>query len=108
MCNDEPEVEIESFSEPLVVVPWGDDKPFKLIGSGFSKKTIDTFVCTNEHGNDVVPKITVTIDPNARSTDNYLSVIAHAEPGADTEKVFWVAVKLNGMFQDAQEGLKVI
>lgn len=38
MCGDKPEVEIESLSEPLVVVSWGDDKPFKLIGRGFSKR----------------------------------------------------------------------
>ncbi|MBX5151506.1 hypothetical protein HJB78_10935 [Rhizobium lentis] len=108
MSDDKKEVEIERLSEPLVVVSWGGDKPFKLIGHGFSKKTIDVYVCSNEYGNDVVPKIKVSIDPNATSTDGFLSVIAHAEPGANNDKVFWIAVNLNGTFQDAQEGLKVV
>ncbi|MDM9622140.1 hypothetical protein [Rhizobium sp. S96] len=108
MSGNKAEVEIDSLSEPQVEVSLDDYKPFKLIGHGFSRKTIDAYVCTNEYGNVVVPNIDVTIDTNATSTDRFLSVIAHAGLGAETGKVFWVAVSLNGIFQSAREGLEVV
>ncbi|QWW71699.1 hypothetical protein [Rhizobium sp. WYJ-E13] len=107
MSDDNVKVEIERLSEQPVVAFWGVDKPFKLIGRGFSERKIEVYISKNEYGNGVVEQIKVDIDPGSADADGFLSVIAHAELGTDREPDYWVAVKLNGEFQSAKGIFKV-
>jgi hypothetical protein len=104
--ENEPDVEIDRFEEGPVDAPLFVNTPFKLIGHGFSKKTIEVYISTDKYGNDEVFKI--AIDGSSTSTDKVLSVIAKPEIGAPTGTDLWVAIKLNGKFQDAQPGFKVV
>ncbi|MGR9173133.1 hypothetical protein [Rhizobiales bacterium] len=108
MSEDIVKVEIERLSERPVVAFWGVDKPFKLIGRGFSEREIEVYISRNEYGSDIVQQIKVEIDPASAEADGFLSVIAHAQLGTDRQPDYWVVVKLNGEFQSAKGIFKVL
>ncbi|NEJ72997.1 hypothetical protein GR197_21050 [Rhizobium phaseoli] len=106
MSDCRPEVEIDSFDTRKVLAPLLVDTPFRLIGRGFSKETIEVYVSTDEHGGDEVFKIAIT--DSSTSTDEVLSVVAKPPISAPTGTDLWVAIRLNGKFQDAQPGFKIV
>ncbi|MGO7274758.1 hypothetical protein ACCT18_05600 [Rhizobium ruizarguesonis] len=110
MSDDKPEVEvkIDSLDPDDVAAPLRVDTPFRLLGHGFSKKKIKVYISTDEYGGDKVSEVKVSIEGHTTSTDEFLKVIARPEIGAPMGRVLWVAIKLNGKFQDAREGFKVV
>ncbi|MGM5059719.1 hypothetical protein ACU8MP_31045 (plasmid) [Rhizobium leguminosarum] len=110
MSDDKPEVEVKiDYLDPdPVEASLFVNKNFKLIGRGFSKKEIDVYISNDEDGRDEVSKIKVSIDGHSTGIDEFLKVTAKAELGAPMKKLLWVAIKLNGTFQDAKKGFKVV
>ncbi|TCU20260.1 hypothetical protein [Rhizobium sullae] len=113
-----PEVKIERLEPATVVAPLLVRTPFKLIGYGLSKD-IYVYISTREDGGDDVSnpdgsndastyKIKIVPDESSTSTDRVLSLIAKPELDAlPIDKPLWVAVKLNGKFEDAQPTFKL-
>ncbi|MBX5162625.1 MULTISPECIES: hypothetical protein [unclassified Rhizobium] len=110
MSDDKSEVEvkIDNLDPDPVEAPLFANKSFKLVGHGFGKKELDVYISTDKNGGNKISKIKVSIDDHATIADDFLMVVAKPELGAPMETVLWVAVELNGKFQDAKEGFKVV
>ncbi|KQV30450.1 hypothetical protein ASC97_21685 [Rhizobium sp. Root1203] len=108
-----PEVKIERLEPRTVVAPLLVPTSFKLIGYGLSKE-IYVYLSTREDGGDDVSnpdgsadastyKIKIVADDSSTSTDRVLSLIAKPELDAlPINQPLFVAVRLNGKFEDAQ------
>ncbi|OWV78497.1 hypothetical protein ATY75_05850 [Rhizobium sp. N122] len=110
MSEDKAEVEvkIDSLDPDPVEAPLFANKNFKIVGHGFSNKDLDVYISKDKKGSNKISEIKVSIDGHTTITDDFLMVVAKPELGAPMKTVLWVAVELNGKFQDAKEGFKVV
>lgn len=101
-------IEILNLDPDPVEAPLFAYRSFKLVGHGFSKKKIDVYISTDKAGSNKIAEIKVSVDDHATITDDFLMVVARPVLGAPMNVDLWVAVELNGTFEGAIKGFKVV
>ncbi|OCJ16368.1 hypothetical protein A6U87_22370 [Rhizobium sp. AC44/96] len=105
--SSDNKIEIKRLDPKNVVSPVIGPRPhLKIIGSNFSDDMY-VYACKKGDGTQEVADITIDKDESTESTDRQWCVVVTPQLGAAAGDLY-VAIKLDGKFQDAEPGLKVV